>query len=605
MPDVTEIEVVFPDPIISTIEVTVPDPVIDLIEVERGIQGDPGPPGADGADGQGVATGGTTGQLLTKASNTDFDTEWTDEAPAGVWGDITGTLSDQLDLQAALDAVTGTFLSSNTARVDPSGNDSTGTIGDLNKPFLTVQGALTAHEVAGSSDPLVDCGHNAFAENLTTSLPVLTFVGSEGGHVQLFVSLTLTSTGDVQLYLINVFTGDITATNADNFYIIASSTEMGSIISSHAGGSLFIQADASRNGVGSITAAGPITAYGLNFAGTVGAPGQPIHISSAFGVDAYVESLVINSPGSNVVLTHSIANEIIAAGTLNLRDSRVIGTNNATSTVYADVLLAGDDTAYDATSWNGDQRTPTKNAVRDKFESLGTASTLASDTDGTLSANSDSRSATQKATKTYVDNAVTGLFDFKGSTNASGNPNYPAASKGDAYVISVAGKVGGASGKSVDIGDVYVASADNAGGTEASVGTSWFVLEHNLVGALLAANNLSDLASASTARTNLGLGALATQSGTFSGTSSGTNTGDAGTVTTLSIVTANGVSGSVANATTTPAVTLALGAITPSSIVISAGTTTVAPLKLSSGTNLTTPVAGSIEFDGTDYYLTV
>lgn len=136
---------------------------------------------------------------------------------------------------------------------------------------------------------------------------------------------------------------------------------------------------------------------------------------------------------------------------------------------------------------------------------IGTASALASDTDGTLAANSDTRVATQKAVKTYVDAAVTGLLDFKGSTNCSANPNYPAALKGDAYVVSAAGKIGGASGLAVDIGDVFVASADNAGGTQASVGTSWFILEHNLAGALLSANNLSDLANAATARTNLGV----------------------------------------------------------------------------------------------------
>ena len=40
------------------------------------------------------------------------------------------------------------------------------------------------------------------------------------------------------------------------------------------------------------------------------------------------------------------------------------------------------------------------------------------------------------------------------------------------------------------------------------------------------ADNLAGLVNTTTARTNLGLGTLATQSGTFSGTSSGTNTGD-------------------------------------------------------------------------------
>lgn len=54
-----------------------------------------------------------------------------------------------------------------------------------------------------------------------------------------------------------------------------------------------------------------------------------------------------------------------------------------------------------------------------------------------------------------------------------------------------------------------------------------------------------------------------------------------GTVTSVSVTTANGVSGSVATATTTPAITLTLGAITPSSVA-AAGTVTGSNL---SGTN--------------------
>ncbi len=53
---------------------------------------------------------------------------------------------------------------------------------------------------------------------------------------------------------------------------------------------------------------------------------------------------------------------------------------------------------------------------------------------------------------------------------------------------------------------------------------------------------------------------------------SGGGGGGTGTVTSVSVTTANGVSGSVANPTTTPAITLTLGAITPSSVTTGAVT---------------------------------
>jgi hypothetical protein len=70
---------------------------------------------------------------------------------------------------------------------------------------------------------------------------------------------------------------------------------------------------------------------------------------------------------------------------------------------------------------------------------------------------------------------------YKGAIDASSNPNYPAADAGHAYKISVAGKIGGASGTDVQVGDTIIATADGlSAGTQAAVGSSWTILQNNV-----------------------------------------------------------------------------------------------------------------------------
>lgn len=119
---------------------------------------------------------------------------------------------------------------------------------------------------------------------------------------------------------------------------------------------------------------------------------------------------------------------------------------------------------------------------------LGTVATLASDTDGTLAANSDSRVATQKAVKTYCDGliAASDAQVFKGVIDCSTNPNYPAADRGHTYRVSVAGKIGGASGTNVEQGDILLCLTDStAAGNQATVGANWAVVQANLDGAVI------------------------------------------------------------------------------------------------------------------------
>lgn len=87
---------------------------------DTGAQGPQGPAGPQGDPGPGVAAGGTEGQLLAKASATNFDTEWIDP-PSGGGGGIgigwdlladrrLGSLAMEIDIQGISTSYTLLFL---------------------------------------------------------------------------------------------------------------------------------------------------------------------------------------------------------------------------------------------------------------------------------------------------------------------------------------------------------------------------------------------------------------------------------------------------------------------------------------------------------------
>jgi len=71
------------------------------------------------------------------------------------------------------------------------------------------------------------------------------------------------------------------------------------------------------------------------------------------------------------------------------------------------------------------------------------------------------------------------------AVDCSANPNYPEALCGDQYIVTVAGKIGGGSGADVHVGDLVTCTVANAGGTQASVGSSWKVTHTAEVDAVL------------------------------------------------------------------------------------------------------------------------
>ena len=73
------------------------------------------------------------------------------------------------------------------------------------------------------------------------------------------------------------------------------------------------------------------------------------------------------------------------------------------------------------------------------------------------------------------------VFIPKGNIDCSGNPNYPAADAGWAYIVNIPGKVGGASGVPVTALDWMFCKVDaSPAGDQATVGANWEITQGNI-----------------------------------------------------------------------------------------------------------------------------
>jgi hypothetical protein len=152
----------------------------------------------------------------------------------------------------------------------------------------------------------------------------------------------------------------------------------------------------------------------------------------------------------------------------------VVSVNGQTGVVVltkANIGLGNVDNTSDA---NKPISTLTQTALNLKEDLSNKSSTTSLGTSNTLY-------PTQGAVKTYVDGLFVGVFNYRGAYDASGN-TFPATGgsggggaiqKGDIWIISVAGTLGG---NAVVVGDSIIASVDTPGQTAGN----WNILEGNI-----------------------------------------------------------------------------------------------------------------------------
>lgn len=412
---------------IKTVEIRVRSRT-QRVEVGGGLPGSPGTPGADGTDGQdGVSvTGGSingSGHLiLTLSSGGPIDVGYV-VGPQGDQGIQGLPGNDGVDGTDGTDGVDG--ISITNAVVNGSGN-----------LIITLSngGTIDAGDVIGPVGPDGDPGTDGVS---------------------------------------------ITGATVDGSYNLILSLSNGGTI--NAG---YVRGPA---GAGTGDVVGPASSVSGRFA-TFGNTTGKLIADSGYSFSSFATAAQGTTADNAVVGAGTVTsgNPVVFSGTNGRGIAQVTFAAFKTSLalVKGDVGLGNVDNTSDA---NKPVSTATQTALNLKAN-LASPALTGTPTAPTAAANTNT---TQIATTAMVQSALAAyiaaqdVLVFKGAIDCSTNPNYPAADAGHVYKVSVAGKIGGASGPNVEVGDVLTCTVDgSAAGTQASVGANWIISQVNIDGAV-------------------------------------------------------------------------------------------------------------------------
>ena len=183
---------------------------IQGVQGVQGIQGEVGPvgpAGEQGPAGEGVASGGTTGQVLKKTSATDYETEWGNLPTVP---DIADNLTTN-DATKTLSAKQGKTLKDliGTALADLTTSVKTSIILAINSLVTVKEDKVTITTDASSTTPTVSLVHNreyVFSDDAITTLGITLSSGYTAGFIASVVFVSPASAPTVTLTNIGSYT---------------------------------------------------------------------------------------------------------------------------------------------------------------------------------------------------------------------------------------------------------------------------------------------------------------------------------------------------------------------------------------------------------------